>query len=179
MRCAEQRRRSRTYDGKGVTIPSQIRYVNFFEWCSRRAAPGCVLIRHPRSMLRKEPPVPASNPLFTTQITISTIPKAVHNVSVDVWFVLTRCASLPGHRRALEHVPRVLMAARWSRGSSPYKDGETYSSKGKVPRHASRHTLADSCPWPPFALFCADSAGPLRRGRAEPHARRRVQAAFR
>jgi hypothetical protein len=100
-------------------------------------------------MLRKEPPVPASNPLFITQITISTIPKAVRNVSVDVWFVLTRYASispLAHTARCAGLDPRADCSASPHGGalcgSSPYKDGETYSSKGKVPCHATpRHAM--------------------------------------
>jgi len=64
----------RTYNLKGITIPSQIRYVYYYEQIL--------------AMRREGRPLPARNPLILTLMTIYGIPRNVRSTSVNVWFTV-------------------------------------------------------------------------------------------
>jgi len=64
----------RTHNAKGVTIPSQIRYVHYFDKYLVLKRDGKVL--SPR------------NPVLLLSIQIHTIPKIARTSNVDVWFTL-------------------------------------------------------------------------------------------
>jgi hypothetical protein len=66
----------RTKNSKGVTIPSQIRYVNYFEQWLKKRATGRV------------PPIPPRNCLLLRSVRMHPIPKVVGSTN-DVWFTIT------------------------------------------------------------------------------------------
>jgi len=65
----------RTRNAKGVTIPSQIRYVGYWDKILQRQ--------------RENKPIPDRNPLLIQSITLYSIPKAVRANNVDIYFQLT------------------------------------------------------------------------------------------
>jgi len=68
----------RTRNAKGVTIPSQIRYVHYYDMLMQLRRQG-----KPSLM------PPDRNPLILTTVSIHGIPKAVRAANVDVWFQIS------------------------------------------------------------------------------------------